>query len=139
MVELGDISDIRKGKRFEESSDGDYFEILGRSIRDKGNLTESEMKKVKVDGKNRKYILEPYDIVLTVDGTTDKLSLIQEKDKFVCGSTCAMLNFKDQDKAEKVYDYLSSEEGKKVLSQLKKGATIPHINLKDLVNMRIPI
>jgi len=49
MVELGDISNIRKGKRFDESDDGNYFEIVGKSIDDQGNLIESKMKKVKID------------------------------------------------------------------------------------------
>jgi len=50
-----------------------------------------------------------------------------------------MLNFEDPDKAENVYDYLSSKEGKKVLSKLAKGVSIQHITLKGLAGLDIPI
>lgn len=139
MVKLGEISTIKKGKKLEKTDDGQYLEILGGSIDKDGKLITSKMKRIDKTLIDENLILHPNDIVLTVDGTTDKSTLVKEVNQYVCGSTCVIIRCDKRNDVKKVYDFISSSQGKQALSKLKKGVTIPHIYLKDLENLDIPL
>jgi len=138
MPKIGELAEIRKGKSTRESPTGKYRLVLISSIDREGNLDLSKLRKIDSYQDIQRNVLQADDIVLSVDGTTDKFALVPKGEKkLVVGGTCVRLRCKNRDEAKRIYEYFTSEEGQEELAKRRKGVIIKHITINELREMEI--
>lgn len=145
--ELKELADISKGIYIPTSKlreHGDYLYLKPIHIQKDGLKVDSALKyvsKEKISEKDLKYILQHGDIVISTIFNDLKMYVYQEKDPPVIASNnLAIIRSSKQDY---ILSYLQSDEGRKLFKKqaenLKKGFTVPHLTIKDLARIKIPI
>jgi SAM-dependent methyltransferase len=142
---LEDLAKIYRGTNYNPEvtkDNGQYLVLSGRNIKDGVVLHTAKDKFVDgIDINNKNNILQPGDIVISLIFNDRKLYLYKQSDPIaVISSNCVIIRSFEN---EYIKTYLNTEEGKRVLTlqmeRIKKGETIPHINLSDLKKIKIPI
>ncbi len=89
-----------------------------------------------------KYLLRPYDVVVSAVGTVGRTALIPEgtEGRWIASPNLFVVRFRDHaiDKAKAFYLFLRSDAGRRLLMSIKKGRKIPMITKKSFSQIRIP-
>lgn len=145
--ELQELADIIKGKMIPADTLkelGDYLYLKPVHIQKEGLKTESALKyvsKVDLTEKDYRYILQPGDIVISTIFNDLKMYVYQTGDiPAIASNNLAIIRSSKQDY---ILSYLQTDEGKRIFKtqaeDLRKGVTIPHLSIKDLASIKIPI
>lgn len=145
--ELQELAEIIKGKMIPVDTlktKGDYFYLKPLHIKDNRLNLESGLKYVSNDDlseRDYRYILQPGDIVISTIFNDLKMYVYQAGDEAAFASNnMAIIRSAKQDY---ILSYLQTEDGKRIFKtqaeDLKKGITIPHLSIKDLASIKIPI
>ncbi|MBK8448729.1 MAG: hypothetical protein IPL42_01360 [Saprospiraceae bacterium] len=113
-------------------------------IQKDGLNIDSALKFVSMDAlseKDFRYILQPGDIVISTIFNDLKMYVYQAGDvSAIASNNLAIIRSSKQDY---ILSYLQTDEGKRIFKtqaeDLRKGATIPHLGIKDLAKIKIPI
>ncbi len=145
--ELQELADIIKGKMIAAHTLkelGDYLYLKPVHIQKEGLKTESALKyvsKADLTEKDYRYILQPGDIVISIIFNDLKMYVYQTSDiPAIASNNLAIIRSSKQDY---ILSYLQTDEGKRIFKtqaeDLRKGVTIPHLSIKDLASVKIPI
>lgn len=145
--ELQELADIIKGKMIPADTLkelGDYLYLKPVHIQKEGLNTESALKyvsKADLTEKDYRYILQPGDIVISTIFNDLKMYVYQTGDfPTIASNNLAIIRSSKQDY---ILSYLQTDEGKRIFKtqaeDLRKGVTIPHLSIKDLASIKIPI
>lgn len=145
--ELQELADIIKGKMIPADTLkelGDYLYLKPVHIQKEGLKTESALKyvsKADLSEKDYRYILQPGDIVISTIFNDLKMYVYQTGDvSAIASNNLAIIRSSKQDY---ILSYLQTDEGKRIFKtqaeDLRKGVTIPHLSIKDLASIKIPI
>ncbi|MFN3772857.1 N-6 DNA methylase [Cloacibacterium normanense] len=145
--ELQELADIIKGKMIPADTLkelGDYLYLKPVHIQKEGLNTESALKyvsKTDLTEKDYRYILQPGDIVISTIFNDLKMYVYQTGDfPAIASNNLAIIRSSKQDY---ILSYLQTDEGKRIFKtqaeDLRKGVTIPHLSIKDLASIKIPI
>lgn len=145
--ELKDLSEIIKGKLIPSnnlSERGSYFYLKPVHIQKEGLKFEkalSYVTKETITEADFKYILQPGDIVISTIFNELKMYAYQSSDEpAIASNNLAIIRSSKQDY---IFSYLQTEEGQRIFKTqaegLRKGVSIPHLSIKDLANIKIPI
>lgn len=123
---------------------GDYLYLKPVHIQKEGLNTESALKyvsKADLTEKDYRYILQPGDIVISTIFNDLKMYVYQTGDfPAIASNNLAIIRSSKQDY---ILSYLQTDEGKRIFKtqaeDLRKGVTIPHLSIKDLASIKIPI
>ena len=89
-----------------------------------------------------KYLLRPFDVVVSAVGTVGRTALIPESttSQWIASPNLFVIRFRDHpvDKAKAFYLFLRSDPGRQLLMSIKKGRKIPMITKKSFSQIRIP-
>jgi hypothetical protein len=92
--------------------------------------------------KTKKFLLEPYDVVISAAGTIGKTAIISEnlKGKTFPITTLLVIRFpeKKKEQAQALYLYLNSASGRKVVKKMTTGSSINILNIGTMAKMKIP-
>ncbi len=145
--ELHDLAEIIKGKVMPSDAlhtQGDLLYLKPAHIQ-KGLLKlDKSSRYVATEDLNQrdyKYILQPGDIVISTIFNDLKMHVYHAEDipAFVSGNIAIIRSSKQ----EYIFSYLQTDEGKRIFKtqaeDLKKGVAIPHLTVKDLASIKIPI
>lgn len=144
LVELAEIISGKQIRKEELSEKGDFLFLRPSNIKDGAlQITETSMF-VLESNLNKRFknaIAQPKDIIISTIFNKLKLYIVKKEDPpiFVSGNMAIIRsNFDDY-----ILSYLKSEQGVELFSQqaerLRKGIVIPHVTLKDLKSIQIPI
>lgn len=145
--ELQELADIIKGRMIPADTLkelGDYLYLKPVHIQKEGLKTESALKyvsKADLSEKDYRYILQPGDIVISTIFNDLKMYVYQTGDiPAIASNNLAIIRSSKQDY---ILSYLQTDEGKRIFKtqaeDLRKGVTIPHLSIKDLASIKIPI
>lgn len=145
--ELQELAEIIKGKNIPPDSlqtKGDYLFLKPVHIKNNRlNLGVGLKYVAKEDLNERDYriILQPGDIVISTIFNDLKMYIYQAgDDAAIASSNLAIIRSAQQDY---ILSYLQTDEGKRIFKtqaeDLRQGATIPHLSIKDLASIKIPI
>jgi SAM-dependent methyltransferase len=145
--ELQELADIIKGKMIPTDTlkeHGDFLYLKPVHIQKEGLKTETSLKYISNDGlseKDYRYILQPGDIVISTVFNDLKMYVYQHGDiPAVISNNLAIIRSSKQDY---IMSYLQTVEGKRIFhtqaEDLKKGVVIPHLSIRDLGSIKIPI
>lgn len=145
--ELQELADIIKGRMIPADTLkelGDYLYLKPVHIQKEGLKTESALKyvsKADLSEKDYRYILQPGDIVISTIFNDLKMYVYQTGDvSAIASNNLAIIRSSKQDY---ILSYLQTDEGKRIFKtqaeDLRKGVTIPHLSIKDLASIKIPI
>ena len=144
LSELAEIISGRQIKRDDLSATGDLLFLKPSNIKD-GNLQITDSSKfVLKKSLNELYeraIAQPNDIIISTIFNTLKLYIVKREDPplFVSSNMAIIRSSFD----DYILSYLKSEQGVELFTQqaerLRKGVVIPHVTLKDLKSIQIPI
>lgn len=145
--ELQELAEIIKGKIIPTDTlktKGDYLYLKPIHIKDGRLNLVSGLKYVSNDDlseRDYKYILQPGDIVISTIFNDLKMYVYQAGDEAAFASNnMAIIR---SAKHDYILSYLQTEDGKRIFKtqaeDLKKGITIPHLSIKDLAAIKIPI
>lgn len=145
--ELKDLAEIIKGKMIPAESlheQGDYLYLKPIHLQKDGLQLVSGLKYVCKDTlseKDLRFILQPGDIVISTIFNDLKMYVYQTGDvQAIASNNLAIIRTSKQDY---IFSYLQTDEGKRIFKtqaeDLRKGVTIPHLSLKDLASIKIPI
>ena len=136
MPKLGEIATIGSGRSYKENMRGSSFMIISSAIDDNGRIVKEKMKRVAKKDISEKHQLQKNDVVLIVKGPRNRVAIVKEEN-FVCGSACAYLRFNHVKDAKQTYSFLKTAEGQDLLKDMRKGASVPMIRLKDLIEIEM--
>ncbi len=145
--ELQDLAEIIKGKMMPAETlkeQGDYLYLKPVHIQKEGLNVGSAMKYVSKDAlteKDFKCILQSGDIIISTVFNDLKMYIYQEGNTpAIASNNIAIIRSSKQDY---IFSYLQTDEGRRIFKtqaeDLRMGVTIPHINLKDIASIKIPI
>lgn len=145
--ELQELADIIKGRMIPADTLkelGDYLYLKPVHIQKEGLNTESALKyvsKADLTEKDYRNILQPGDIVISTIFNDLKMYVYQTGDvPAIASNNLAIIRSSKQDY---ILSYLQTDEGKRIFKtqaeDLRKGVTIPHLSIKDLAGIKIPI
>lgn len=145
--ELQHLAEIIKGKMIPADtlkSKGDYLYLKPLHIKDNRLNLESGLKYVSNEDlslRDYRYILQPGDIVISTIFNDLKMYVYQAGDEAAFASNnMAIIRSAKQDY---ILSYLQTEEGKRIFKtqaeDLRIGVTIPHLSIKNLASIKIPI
>jgi SAM-dependent methyltransferase len=144
LSELAEIISGRPIKKDQLSSKGDYLYLRPSNIKEgKLQISESSMfiHESDINERHKTAIAQPSDIIISTIFNTLKLYIVKEDDPplFVSNNMAIIRSSFD----DYILSYLKSEHGKALFSRqakrLRKGVVIPHVTLKDLRGIQIPI
>jgi 16S rRNA A1518/A1519 N6-dimethyltransferase RsmA/KsgA/DIM1 with predicted DNA glycosylase/AP lyase activity len=144
---LKDIAEIVKGvylKPDQHPSKENYIYLSPLHIKDGKLNIENATKfidKSSISDNQNKYILKAGDIVISTIFNDLKMYVYKENDPpAVASNNLAIIRSNNDDY---IVSYLQTVEGKRIFSEQAKNLTtgniIPHINIKDIQSIRIPI
>lgn len=144
---LKEISEIIKGiylKPSEHPSKNNYVYLTPVHIKDHTLNIENATKFIDRDSisdNQNKYIIKEGDIIISTIFNDLKMYVYKENDPpAIASNNLAIIRSNNDDY---IISYLQTEEGKRIFSEQAKDLTtgniIPHINIKDIQNIRIPI
>lgn len=144
---LKEIAEIVKGvylKPDEHPSKNNYFYLTPVHIKEGKlniqNTTKFIDKSSLSDSQNR-FILKAGDIVMSTIFNDLKMYVYKENDPPAIASNNMVIIRSNND--DYIVSYLQTEDGKRIFSEQAKdltmGSVIPHINIKDIQNIKIPI
>lgn len=144
---LKEIADIIKGvyiKPNQQPSKENYFYLSPVHLKDgKLNIDNATrfIDKSNVSDNQNKYVLKAGDIVISTIFNDLKMYVFKENDPPAIASNNLIIIRSNND--DYIMSYLQTEEGKRIFSEQAKdlttGSIIPHINIIDIQNIRIPI
>jgi len=145
--ELQEMAEIIKGKIIPVDSlqqQGDYLYLKPSHIQNNRLNFDCGLKYVAkevLSEKDYRYILQPGDIVISTIFNDLKMYVYKSGDfPAFASNNMAIIRSSIQDY---IHSYLQTEDGKRVFKtqaeDLRKGITIPHLTLKDLAGIKIPI
>lgn len=145
--ELQELADIIKGKMIPADTLkelGDFLYLKPVHIQKEGMKTESALKyvsKADLTEKDYRYILQPGDIVISTIFNDLKMYVYLTGDvPAIASNNLAIIRSSKQDY---ILSYLQTDEGKRIFKtqaeDLRKRVTIPHLSIKDLASIKIPI
>jgi SAM-dependent methyltransferase len=145
--ELQELADIIKGKMIPANTLkelGEFLYLKPVHIQKEGLKTESALKYVSkgdLTEKDYRYILQPDDIVISTIFNDLKMYVYQTGDvPAIASNNLAIIRSSKQDY---ILSYLQTDEGKRIFKtqaeDLRKGVTIPHLSIKELASIKIPI
>ena len=145
--ELQELAEIIKGKMIPADtlqSQGDYLYLKPLHIKNNRLNLESGLKYVAneyLSESDYRFILQPGDIVISTIFNDLKMYVYQAGDEAaIASSNLAIIRSAKQDY---ILSYLQTEDGKRIFKtqaeNLRKGVTIPHLSIKDLASIKIPI
>jgi len=145
--ELQELADIIKGKMIPADTLkelGEFLYLKPLHIQKDGLKTESALKyvsKADLTKNDYRYILQSGDIVISTVFNDLKMYVYQTGDvPAIASYNLAIIRSSKQDY---ILSYLQTDEGKRIFKtqaeDLKKGVTIPHLSIKDLASIKIPI
>jgi SAM-dependent methyltransferase len=145
--ELQDLAEIIKGKMIPADtlkSKGDYLYLKPLHIKENRLNLESGLKYVSnedLSERDYRYIIQPGDIVISTIFNDLKMYVYQAGDEAAFASNnMAIIRSAKQDY---ILSYLQTEEGKRIFKiqaeDLRTGDTIPHLSIKNLASIKIPI
>ena len=137
MPRIGDLAEVRKGRSLSEDPKGEHFQVWAAAIAFDGYIDPTKAKRVRMTEDEKDYLLVEKDLVLTVDGTVNKVAVV-ERPGLVCGGTCVLIRPKRPEDALRIFRFLRSPEGQRKLASLARGATIPHVNISDIREIEVP-
>ncbi|MEZ7507265.1 N-6 DNA methylase [Flavobacterium sp. Arc2] len=144
---LKDIAEIVKGvylKSDQHPSKENYIYLSPVHIKDGKLNVENARKfidKSNISDSQNRYILKAGDIVISTIFNDLKMYVYRENDPpAIASNNLAIIRSNNDDY---IVSYLKTEEGKRIFSEQAKDLTtgniIPHINIKDIQSIRIPI
>jgi len=145
--ELQELADTIKGKMIPADTlkeQGDFLYLKPVHIQNEGLKTESALKyvsKANLTEKDYRYLLQPGDIVISTIFNDLKMYVYQTGDiPAIASNNLAIIRSSKQDY---ILSYLQTDDGKRVFKtqaeDLRKGVSIPHLSIKDLASIKIPI
>lgn len=145
--ELQELAQIIKGKFIPADTlqqVGDYLYLKPVHIQKDHLNLEYALKYVDkecINDQDYKYILQSGDIVISTIFNDLKMYVYQAGDvPAVASNNLAIIRSSRQDY---ILSYLRTDQGKRIFKtqadDLRKGVTIPHISIKDLATIKIPI
>lgn len=145
--ELQDLAEIVKGKMIPPETlqqQGDYLYLKPVHIQKNGLNFDSALKYVSEENlseKDFRYILQSGDIVISTIFNDLKMYVYQAGNvPAIASNNLAIIRSSKQDY---ILSYLQTDEGKRIFKtqaeDLRKGVTIPHLSIKDLASIKIPI
>jgi hypothetical protein len=149
FVSLSDVADVMRTPQIKGEPSGNRKELELRMV----NLTDlPEYGFVPRASKEiwvrdtlpiaDKYLLRPYDIVVSAVGTVGRTALIPEglPDRWIASPNLFVVRFRSNpvDRAKAFYLFLRSDAGRDLLAGIKKGRKIPMITKKTFSQIRIP-
>ena len=88
------------------------------------------------------YELEPYDVLLSTQGTIGKVAIIGDITKpMIASQAIQVIRIKDKEKQKKaisLYMYLKSDLGQTILSSLVAGVAMPQISTLEIKKLNVP-
>jgi tRNA1(Val) A37 N6-methylase TrmN6 len=144
LDELAEIISGRPIKREELYKQGDLLYLKPSNIK-KGELIISDTSKfankTSLSERYSNAITQPNDIIISTIFDKLKLYIVKKEDpKMIVSNNMAIIRSSYDDY---ILSYLKSEQGLELFSQqaerLRKGVVIPHVTLKDLRSIQIPI
>lgn len=145
--ELQDLAEIVKGKMIPADSlekKGDFLYLKPVHLQKNGLKIDSALKYVSNDtlsDRDFRYILQPGDIVISTIFNDLKMYVYQSGDvSAIASNNLAIIRSSKQDY---ILSYLQTDEGKRIFKtqaeDLRKGTAIPHLTIKDIASIKIPI
>lgn len=145
--ELQELAEIIKGRMIPADTLkelGDFLYLKPVHIQKEGLKTESALKYISKEDlteKDYRYILQPGDIVISTIFNDLKMYVYHTGDvPAIASSNLAIIRSSKQDY---ILSYLQTDEGKRIFKtqaeDLRKGITVPHLGIKDLASIKIPI
>ncbi|MBK7811305.1 MAG: N-6 DNA methylase [Saprospiraceae bacterium] len=145
--ELQDLAKIVKGKMIPADTlkeQGDYLYLKPVHIQKNGLNIDSALKYVSKDSLSDSdfmSILLPGDIVISTIFSNLKMYVYQNGDvPAFASNNLAIIRSSKQDY---ILSYLLTDEGKRIFKtqaeDLRKGVAIPHLSIKDLASIKIPV
>jgi type I restriction enzyme M protein len=89
--------------------------------------------------------LRPFDIILTIKGSVGKVAILPEntpENLWVMGQSCIVLRTNEKASSidpRVIFSFLKSEVGQLQFRSLTTGSAVPHIQVRELEKIRIPI
>ena len=89
-----------------------------------------------------KYVLKPYDLLMSIQGTVGVIGILPEKISGAWMANISLLTIRflenKFENAIALLAYLRAPAGKNAIKSLEKGTTIKRINVKDFAKIQIP-
>jgi type I restriction enzyme M protein len=89
--------------------------------------------------------LRPFDILLTIKGSVGKVAILPEntpENAWVMGQSCIVLRINDKSSSidpRVIFSFLKSEVGQLQFRSLSTGSAVPHIQVRELEKIRLPV
>lgn len=150
-AELGTISsDIFRGYAFSTSEFSEIsvdetqeynYKVLEISNIDENGIIGNNFKYINSKDKDfDKYLIKNNDILLSARGSNTKICLVRIKnsERIIANSSIVIIRANSK-QINPIYlkMFLDSDKGKKVLSGIVVGVTIPSLNVKDLIKLNV--
>jgi restriction endonuclease S subunit len=148
FVTLSDVADILRTPQIKGEPEDGNLELRMINLTDLpeyGFVTQAS-KEIRVRGEvlpiAEKYLLRPYDVLVSAVGTVGRTTLIPENlsERWIASPNLFVVRFRksEVDKAKAFYLFLRSALGRQLLEKIKKGKRIPMITKKTFSQIRIP-
>jgi len=93
-------------------------------------------------GSIKKYRIEPFDVLMSIQGTVGRVGVVPESlsGDVIANISLLAIRFREnqRDNGIALLQYLKSQAGRKLITKLQKGNTIKRINVKELASSKIP-
>lgn len=145
--ELQELADIINGKMISIEKlveHGDFLYLKPMHIQQDGLKIDAALKYISkgdLSENDYRYILQPGDIVISTIFNDLKMYVYKTGDiPAFASNNLAIIRSSKQDY---ILSYLQTDEGRRIFKiqaeDLRKGTTIPHLNIKDIASIKIPI
>ena len=145
---LKDIANIVRGvqlKKEEEDilcKNGSAFYLNIKDIRD-GRIHYEGAKMIWPKNKDwhEKFEIKEDDILITSKGTSLKIAIVDENppEAYICGNLTLLRVNAEKYHPYILFEFLTSEEGKRALESIQSGTTIRVLNNSNLEGLQVPI
>lgn len=146
-IRLGEIAEIMRGAQITKEEERVYAEqpthywLNIRDI-DNGNIFFRENSRIRAKSPDweRKFGIREDDIVMTSKGSVLKISMVTPDmpKAFLCGNLTRIRVDQTKYSPHVLYEFLSSEEGRRALDSIQSGTTIKVLNNTNLSGLEIP-
>ncbi|MCK4642907.1 restriction endonuclease subunit S [bacterium] len=142
---LKDICEIISGHQFRHkisiSSSGEYRILLYKDVNVEKGLVEKVITRSDVEKLDKARLLRKDDVLIIAKGHYPRAVYIPKVDEKIVVSSFFYIirTFKGKILPEYLTWYLNSEKLKNYLEKTSTGTTIPHLKMKDLEEVKIPL
>ena len=137
--ELGNIAVVKTGYPFDSNDfddNGEYLVITNGNIQNDFHSVDSSRGNridIKTNTTLNEYVLNPNDILVTMDGTVGRTAKVEEQ-KQILAQRVGRLTAKSE--AEFLYQFLNTGKFFEEMTLISHGGTIKHISLTEISNYR---